>query len=182
MEKRIILVDMDDVLADFEKGFLVEWRKKHPDKMYIPLEERTVYKIPNQYPAELRPLVDGIYQASGFYRNLPIIAGGKEAIIEMKEKGHAVFLCTSPLTEYANCVLEKYQWAEEKLGWDWTKKIILTKDKTLVRGDILIDDNPNPKGALAPVWEHIIYDFPYNREVKDKRRLTWENWQEVLKL
>ena len=108
--------------------------------------------------------------------------GGKEALTEMKEKGHIVFLCTSPLTEYTNCILEKYQWVDEHLGFDWTKKIIITKDKTLVRGDYLIDDNPNPKGALAPAWEHIIYDFPYNREIKDKRRLTWENWKEVLKL
>jgi len=178
----IILVDLDDVLADFETGFLDNWRKKHSDKPYIPLEERTVFKLDNQYPPELKHLVREIYCAPGFYRNLPLIKGGKEAIQEMKQKEHDVFLCTSPLSSYENCVLEKYEWVDERLGRDWAKRLIVTKDKTLIRGDILIDDNPTPKGVLTPTWEHVIYDFPYNRHVKDKRRLTWQNWEEILKI
>jgi 5'-nucleotidase len=182
MEKKIILVDMDDVLASFERGFLNNWRKEHPEKIFIPLEERTVFKVQNQYPAELKPLVDEICLAPGFYRNLPIIGGGKEAINEMRGRGHSVFICTSPMTEYENCVLEKYEWVNEHLGLDWTKRMIITKDKTLVRGDYLIDDNPTPKGILEPTWEHVLYDFPYNRSVNGKRRLTWDNWRDVLKL
>ncbi|HJX05299.1 MAG TPA: 5'-3'-deoxyribonucleotidase [Candidatus Nanoarchaeia archaeon] len=178
----IILVDLDDVLADFEKSFLDNWRKKHPDKLYVPLEERTTFKVHKQYPPELKPLVQEIYCAPGFYRNLPLIKGGKEAIQEMRQKEHDVFLCTSPLSSYENCVLEKYKWTEERLGEDWVQRLIITKDKALVRGDILIDDNPYPKGILIPTWEHIIYDFPYNRHVEGKRRITWQNWKEVLKL
>ncbi|HJX05377.1 MAG TPA: 5'-3'-deoxyribonucleotidase [Candidatus Nanoarchaeia archaeon] len=178
----IILVDLDDVLADFEKGFIDNWRKKYPDKPYIPLKERTVFKVDNQYPSELKHLVRETYCAPRFYRNLPLIKGGKEAIQEMKQKEHDVFICTSPLSRYEDCVLEKYEWVEEHLGRDWTKKLIVTKDKTLIRGNILIDDNPVPKGVLVPTWEHVIYDFPYNRHIKDKRRITWQSWNEVLKL
>jgi len=32
-----------------------------------------------------------------------------------------------------------------------------------------------------PSWEHIFYDRPYNRDM-EKRRLTWENWKDVLEL
>jgi 5'-nucleotidase len=178
----IILIDLDDVLADFEKGFMDNWRKKYPDKFYIPLEERTVFKVDNQYPSELKPFVREIYCAPGFYRNLPLIKGGKEAIQEIKQKGHDVFLCTSPLSSYENCILEKYEWVDAHLGRDWIKRLIITKDKTLIRGDILIDDNPEPKGILTPMWEHIIYDFPYNRHIKDKRRVSWDTWEEILKI
>ena len=36
----IILVDMDDVLADFDGGFLLKWREKYPDEFFIPMSER----------------------------------------------------------------------------------------------------------------------------------------------
>ena len=96
--------------------------------------------------------------------------------------GLQVFICTSPLTTYKNCVLEKYQWVEDQLGADWVNRIILTKDKTLVKADYLIDDKPNITGVESmPAWEHILYDRPYNREV-NKKRLVWTNWKSVLNL
>ena len=179
----IILVDQDSVLTDFESGFLMKWRKAHPDKPYIPLEERTTFRIRENYPKELTPLIDAVYSAPGFYRSIPLMPGGKEAIIEMQNKGHDVFICTSPLTRFEDCVLEKYLWTEEQLGREWTKKIILTNDKTVVIGDYLIDDNPDIKGAENPIWEHIIFDQPYNRQIKDKKRIIkWQNWREVLNI
>ena len=35
---------------------------------------------------------------------------------------------------------------EEHLGSEFTKRVILTRDKTLVRGDVLIDDKPTIGG------------------------------------
>ncbi|HEX9597652.1 MAG TPA: hypothetical protein VF982_12285, partial [Anaerolineales bacterium] len=66
------------------------------------------------------------------------------------------------------------------LGRDWISQLILSTDKTLVQGDILIDDRPEIKGAVKPVWEHVLYDQPYNRKVEGQRRLTWATWKEVL--
>ena len=87
----------------------------------------------------------------------------------------------TPLSLYAYCVLEKYQWVEKYLGYGFTKKLILTRDKTLVRGDMLIDDKPEITGIQKPVWEHIIYDFPYNRHITGNRRIVrWKNWRKIL--
>jgi len=99
----------------------------------------------------------------------------------MKESGLTVKIVTSPLTRYENCVEEKHRWVEQHLGRDWVKQIILTKDKTYIRGDILIDDNPEITGDLEPVWEHIIFDRSVNRHITNKRRLTsWSDWRTVL--
>lgn len=176
-----ILVDMDGVLADFEAAFLESWREQHPDKLHIPLEQRTTFQVTDQYPVEWRDLVGQVYCAPGFFRNLRPIEGGIEALKEMRERGWDVFICTSPLKNYENCVLEKFQWVDEHLGRDWANRIILTRDKTLIRADILIDDKPEIEGAEKPSWEHVIYSQPYNTRVtKSQRRLTWANWQEVL--
>lgn len=175
-----ILVDMDGVIVDFEKGFLEKWKKVHLDKPFIPLEERTVCKVKDQYAPELRQLVSGIYHAPGFFRELEPVPGSLEALTAMQELGIEVFICSSPLSEYRNCVLEKFEWVDQHLGKEWVKKVVLTKDKTLVRADVLVDDNPVIKGIDTPCWEHVLYDQPYNRTNTDKRRLTWKTWRSVL--
>ena len=65
----------------------------------------------------------------------------------------------------------------EKTG---QKKTIITKDKTIITGDLLIDDKPEVTGSQEPTWEHILYSQPYNKDVKSKRRITWENWKPVI--
>ncbi len=175
-----ILIDMDGVIADFDREFLQKWRTRHPDKYYIPLEERATFYVKDQYPEDLKSLVTEILREPGFFRNIVPVEGAKEALIEMESLGFEVFICTSPPSTYQNCVLEKYEWVDEVLGADWVKRIILTKDKTLVKADYIIDDNPAIIGVESvPLWEHILYDRPYNRGV-NKRRLTWENWRDVL--
>ncbi|MBM3200759.1 5'-3'-deoxyribonucleotidase [Candidatus Woesearchaeota archaeon] len=177
----IILVDMDDVLADFEGEFFNRWRAQYPDKPYVALEDRTIFNIENQYPEDLRELVKSIYNAPGFCKSLKPIDGSLESVLEMQNEGHEVYICTAPLTVYENCVLEKYQWAEQHLGLEWVKKIILTRDKTLVRGDFLIDDKPEVTGAAQPVWEHILFNKAYNKNVTGKRRLaTLKDWKTIL--
>ena len=174
-----ILVDMDGVIADFDGEFIKRWRERYPDQFYIPMHERTLFYVKDQYPQEVHPQLLEILQEPGFFREMMPMPGAREALSEMNTLGLEVFLCTSPFSPYQNCVLEKYQWVENYLGARWTDRIILTKDKTLVRGDILIDDKPHITGADVPTWEHILYDRPYNKGV-DKRRLTWENWKDVL--
>jgi 5'-nucleotidase len=58
-------------------------------------------------------------------------------------------------------------------------RIIVSKDKALVHGDVLVDDKPEIKGALTPAWHHVIFDQPYNRQIGGIR-MTWENWRNVL--
>lgn len=38
------------------------------------------------------------------------------------------------------CVFVQYAWVDRHLGPDFLEKVILTRDKTIVSGDILIDD------------------------------------------
>jgi 5'-nucleotidase len=175
-----ILVDMDGVLADFEGGFLKLWKQAYPHKPYIPVENRNVFYITDQYPQEWRADIHQIFTQPNFFRNLEPIPGGREALSVMKALGLEVFICTSPLEEYRHCVLEKYEWVNEYLGPEWIEKIILTRDKTLVNADILIDDRPELPGVDTPTWEHILFEAAYNDNLPEKRRLNWQSWRSVL--
>lgn len=180
-QDKIVLVDMDSVIADFEGGFLKKWRAKHPDKYHIPLNERTTFALIEQYPPELIELVRGIYYAPRFFLELEPISGSIDALHQMKEAGINIFFCTSPLRHYEHCVVEKYQWIDQHFGPEWTEQIILTRDKTAIRGDILIDDKPHIIGAYTPTWEHVLYHQPYNQQINSKKRLrNWQDWQNVI--
>lgn len=175
-----ILIDMDGVISDFDGEFLKRWQDRYPNKFFIPIDKRNTFYVKDSYPEELKPLVTEILLEKNFFRDMMPMEGGREALIEMESMELEVFICTSPLSYYKNCVLEKYEWVEENLGKHWIERIILTKDKTIVKGDMLIDDKPLITGVEKNIkWEHILYDRPYNKEIS-KRRITWSNWKEVI--
>ncbi|HZW03290.1 MAG TPA: hypothetical protein VFF68_05155 [Anaerolineaceae bacterium] len=176
----IVLVDMDGVLADFEGGFVRVWRDLHPDKPIIPLEERSTFYLTHQYPQAYRPLIREIFSSRNFYLNLEPMPGCQQALETMLELHIEVFICTTPWLANYYSTKEKFLWVEKVLGRRWLPRLVFTADKTLVTGDVLVDDKPEIQGVAAPQWEHILYDHPYNRSAEGKRRLTWANWQEVL--
>jgi len=181
-DAKIILVDQDGVLADFEGEFLRRWQKKYPDLPYVPYEQRSSFYLYDDYPKELRRQIEDIYFARGFFGSLPPIDGALEAIKAMKKEGYIVKICTSPLTGNKDCLTEKHNWIEKHLGKEWIRDLIISSDKTLVYGDYLIDDKPDIHGTLVPSWEHIVFDTPYNRSVNNgKRRINnWHQWKKIL--
>ncbi|GAB1598457.1 5'(3')-deoxyribonucleotidase, cytosolic type-like [Argonauta hians] len=182
-KKLIVLVDMDMVLCDFEAYFLQKYREKYPTEPYIPLEERSQFYIREQYATlrqDLSVKCREIYCAEGFFLNIPEIPGAIAAVEEMKTMDNLeVFICTSPLIgNHKYCVREKYEWVENHLGSDWSNRIIMTPDKTVVSGHLLIDDKPHIKGAMKhPSWKHILFSACHNKNItlhESKKRL--ENW------
>ncbi len=159
-------------LLTLRKQYLKNGKNSTLTSLYIPLEERTTHDIRKQYPQKYRTLLDKIRHSEDFHLSLEPIEGGIEALKEMKKLGIEVKICSSPATNYRHCVREKYEWVERHFGKDWTGNIILTEDKTLIIGDYLIDDAPEIKGIRTPIWEHIIFEQPYNKNVKEKKDLT----------
>lgn len=175
----LILLDQDGVLADFERGFYNAWNAMPRPCPAVELAQRQSFYLREDYPASVRADIEAIYTAPGFFRELPPHEGALQGFKAMLERGHDVRICTSPLSNYRNCVAEKYEWVEQHLGLEFVTKIILTKDKTWVRGDVLIDDKPEVLGALQPVWQHLVLDQPYNRR-SASTRVHWDNWADVV--
>jgi 5'-nucleotidase len=175
----IVLVDMDGVIADFDAAFDAVWRGRYPNRK--PSESAWEHqRIVDRYPEEYRADIYEVLTAPGFTRNMPEVEGAVDGVRSMQAAGLEVYICTSPLSNYSNNVPEKFGWVEEHLGSAWTKRLVITKDKTVVRGRYLIDDAPVVRGALDPEWEHIIYGRSYNRHIVNSRRLSWNNWKDVL--
>ena len=181
MTRTIVLVDMDGVLADFDLHFASLWRERFPGRPPFDLMRRTCFRVADELPPEWREDARSIYSVAGFFLDVPPVTGALEAMLEMPHVGLDVWICTSPLTRYNHCVLEKYQWIEQHLGFDWTERVIMTKDKGLVRGDVLIDDHPSLPGREKALWRQIVFDTPYNRHISDLTRMTsWASWRQAL--
>lgn len=176
----LILVDQDGVLADFDAAFTTRMRDAYPGAPAVDATTRDVWKVRDCYPPDWAGPVDAVPRAPGFFAGLPPVDGARQALEEMRAAGHDVFICTSPLSDYENCVLEKHTWVEQHLGRDWVRRVILTKDKTLVRGDVLIDDKPAVTGLLTPAWTHVVFDRSYNRTSPGPRLPSWSAWADVL--
>jgi 5'-nucleotidase len=175
----LVLVDQDGVLADFDRGFNLAWQERFPHRAVLDLALRKNFYLHDDYPAGYRAEIRDIQASAGFILNLPPIPGALAALKALLDAGHDVRICTAPLSRFTNCVGEKFQWVVDHLGPAWVDRIVLTKDKTLVRGDVLIDDKPAVTGALDPLWEHLVFEAPYN-VAATSRRINWSNWRQVL--
>ena len=181
---KVVLVDMDGVVADFERGFAAIWRSKYPNRIFIREEDRRNFYLADDYPEEYRADILEIIYNPGFAASLPLVRGAKEALEAMIGYGFTVKVCTSPLDATHNWS-DKCAWVERFLGAGWWKNLIITRDKSLVRGDILIDDHPNAAsrgGSMVPTWQHIVFDRAYNRRLVMHRRIAndWRNWREIV--
>jgi len=171
-----VLVDMDGVLVDWDRGFTRAWGGRSK------IDRTASYKMEDCVPQELREEALDLYHREGFFADLPAQPGALEALREMVQSHVQVLICTSPVLSSRFCAGEKYQWVATHLGPEWLQRLVLTSDKTLVRGDLLIDDKPQVSGQeRLPSWEHVVFDAPYNRDTVHNLRLgSWAKWREVM--
>lgn len=179
---KTILCDMDGVLADWDAAWDKALLAKGVRALGIPLSaHRKEFNLYSGLTAEQRFVVDEIMQSPGFYRHLALIEGAKQALREMLDAGYDVRIVTSPWNSNPTCASDKVAWVMEHLGKSWGQRLIITNDKTLVRGDWLIDDKPKIKGALVPMWEHIWFTRSVNAGLVGQRRIdTWKHWKKVI--
>lgn len=176
------LIDQDGTISDW--GY--EWddvlETFGPAGAAIPrhADQRTFNLLEGRTREEAQ-IVAAVMAHEGFYARLRPIPGAHEALNAMLDAGHDVRIVTSPWLPNRTCASDKLAWVEEHYGTEWASRVIITGDKTLIRGDYLIDDKPTITGVETPEWEHIWYSQPYNAALTGKRRITsWDEWETAL--
>lgn len=182
-QKIRIAIDMDGPLADWFGGVQKAFKKLTPFLEWIPYEKATGFHLADMYPASVRQDIWNAGSSTGLYANLDPIKGAIEALKDMElncSEFIEPFIVTSPNTHCENqaCWSEKAQWVEKHLGRYWLDRLILTRDKTLIDAFLIIDDKPEITGVIAPAWDHLVYNHPWNEEVRKngKPGFTWSDW------
>lgn len=180
--KYTLLIDMDGVIAQWYQGFLNKWKEEYPDRQFVAPEDLKEFYIEGQYPEEYESDILRVTRSRGLYLSLPVMPGAQEALEDIEKNCLDFiepFICTAPELKYDDlmCHSEKMQYLKQNFSDFWVSRAIITKDKTVVRGDGLIDDKPTITGSMKPEWVQIAYKQPYNQGT-----FTWEQWPEYREL
>jgi len=180
-----ILVDLDGVVFDWSNFVRSELHEILPPEQHKTHEEIHSFYLEDVYPGEEAARhLKKITSSKGLYSSLNPIEGSVEAVKKLGELGYEVFFCTAPETEYQDqmCWSEKAQAIESHFGEAWVRKLIITKDKTLIKGDVLVDDKPSRqiKGLYMPEWIQLLFDQPYNKDPRQVHDTTWRGrWKDL---
>ena len=129
--KKILYIDMDNVLVDFQSGI-----------------DQLSREIQEEYEGRLDE-VPGIF---GLMEPMP---GAIEAYRELAEHFDTYILSTSPW-DNPSAGQDKLLWVKMHLGDVANRRLILTHHKNLNLGDFLVDDRTN-NGAGSFPGEHILF-------------------------
>lgn len=141
-----VFIDMDGVLCDIAAAYQ-EAARTHPEVAF-----------PQSIP--------------GLFASLGAIPGAIEAVAELRSNPRLdVWILSAPSTRNPLCYSEKRIWVEKVFDYPLAKRLILASDKSLLRGDILIDDNISGKGqerfegellhfgsSRYPTWASVLED------------------------
>lgn len=120
MKKKIIYVDMDDVLCNFSKA----------------LREQYTFSQPKPHQSK-----------AGFFQNLPPLTKALESFNFLNQQEiFEVYILTAPSVLNPKSYTEKRIWVEEHLGMECVQRLIISPNKGLNKGDYLIDDHIKGRG------------------------------------
>jgi 5'-nucleotidase len=172
----VVLLDQDGPLADFDAALAAVLRKLGCDPGKL---ERTTWWTSHDIARDFGPdiadeVVDAVHEPS-FFANLPVVAGAREGVQRLLDAGIEVFVCTAPKLSNPSCASDKLAWIDLHLP-ELRRSVVISKDKTLVRGDVLVDDKPEVTGAMTPVWSHVLFDTPGNAHASSGLRMgSWDD-------
>ncbi|OQX96996.1 MAG: hypothetical protein B6I20_13615 [Bacteroidetes bacterium 4572_117] len=129
MKKKILYVDMDNVLVDFVSGI------EHCDENTLQEYEGRLDEIPGIF-GNMKPIKDAIV-----------------SYVQLSKIFDTYILSTSPW-ENETASIDKLKWVKKYLGKVAYKRLILSHHKNLNIGDFLIDDRTK-NGAGEFIGEHI---------------------------
>lgn len=161
MTQSIVLVDLDGVCAGFDSHFWDrsvengwEFDIDHPSKQ---TKRYFTDHIPNKHHRNAaRKMVDD----SRWFRDLPVIPGAQEGLEELW-RCCELWLCSKPLDADPFCMSDKQAWVKKHFP-KLADRLILTGDKSLIVGDLLLDDAPKTKWFQRAQWTPVIYTQPFN--------------------
>ena len=173
-----ILVDMDDTLEQLLKAWVARANEKYGQ--HITLDQITSWDVSAPYPGLNKKEIYSVTYEPGFWSGIEPMPGAAEALKHFMDEGHEVYIVTASEYEVINekmteCLFRLFPF----LSWD---RVIVTRRKQLIRGDVLIDDGiHNLEGGD---YKKILFTAPYNRDYDAEANgmIRVKNWDEIVRI
>jgi 5'(3')-deoxyribonucleotidase len=183
--RKTIAVDMDEVIADALQEHLDRYNRDFPaDTPLTPsdLRGRRLWQI---IPPDRHARLDNYLRDADFFRVLPVMPHAQR-VLERLQSRYEVFIASAAM-EVPSSFAAKYDWLAQHFPFIPTSHIVFCGNKSILRADFLIDDNPRQLKLFhdtttdpATPREGILYTSPANLHITDYRRV--DNWLAVEQL
>jgi len=168
-----IFIDMDDVIADANERFL-EWYERDFGIRYSQ-KDLSGTKLHLMVPEDHQKIVKSYPHHKDFFKDLPVIQDSVE-MVEKLENRYEVFIA-SAAQEFPHSLAHKNEWLDKYFPFIHWKRRIFCGDKSVLKGDVLIDDNDFNLSVFD--GRRIMFSASHNMNETKYERL--ENWLEVEK-
>lgn len=187
MDRRpTVLVDQDGPLSDFDRRFyelcVAQEFPMHGGDVHAEAPCAEHRFLTDCLEPEHSRLARKIVNESRWFLELPPVDGAVEGMAALAEVAD-VWIVTKPLEANPNCRDDKAAWIRHYLGAEWERRLILAPDKTLVRGDVLVDDAIKREWIPRAEWLPVCFPTSWNGEGSqwsDLARWTWADGSERL--
>ncbi len=169
-----ILIDMDDVLADAVSRFL-EWYERDFGVHYTK-EDINGTKLQLIVPEPHRKAVKEYPHHKDFFKDLPVIENSIEVVKELNNT-FEIYIASAAM-EFPYSLPHKNNWLDEHFPFIHWKQRIFCGDKSILKGDVLIDDHDFNLSVFD--GRPIIFTSPHNVNETKYERIN--NWLEAEKL
>jgi 5'-nucleotidase len=171
-----IAVDMDEVIADAFSKHLRQYNQRAGTNLTPKLvSEKGLGAL---IPVGQREEFNAIPHTDGFFADIELIAGSREALLELSRK-HEIYI-TSAAMEVPSSFADKFQWLERHFPFIPPSRIVFCGDKGIINADVLIDDRSRHFKEFP--GSGILFTAPHNvGEAADLRANNWNDVMEILK-
>ena len=172
----ILLIDMDNVVADLMKKWLATYNAEYddnltPDKITSwAIESHASKCSPREFHA--------IIERAEFFADLDVFADAIDVTGRLQSFGHELYFVTATPYDNPTAGFDKNNWAQKYFPHIGRQRVIQTHHKHMVKGDLLFDDSPVNLQHFPGI--KVAMDFPYNKNVAVNYRVS--NWLEFEKI
>lgn len=174
-ENKIYIIDLDDTLSNFLESWISLYNFMYDDnKKITDIKDWNVTQYLNKCePEELY----GLLKTPNFFRNVGAKNFARKAIQQLKDNGNTVKIVTA--YPFPNSVVDKVHWLNEFMGIG-LEDIIFTLDKTVIKGDYIIDDYI--KNIKDFDGTRILFSSPHNEHLVKENGfdIRVNSWKEFL--
>ena len=157
-----VLLDMDDVITACLRSVVKEFNEKHGTNFNPANCE--AWDLTKTFGCSLESLME-IFRTPGFFENLEPKRGAIGAIRELiKSTKYDLFIITATSDEDGSEYVEKLNWLEKYLPEFNKKRLIACSEKSIIRGDVIIDDKVENLDECAPFMQCVLMDSPTNQD------------------
>ena len=161
----IIKIDMDGVIRDIIPAMLDIYNTEYEGTLTA--NDITDYNVNKSFPNILstNKLATDVFfvdNAEKVFLNSNVCNGAKSALDMLHRAGHKIIICTWQFTYEAKLYTLEFL-KNNEIYYD---DICFTKEKDLIKSDVIVDDNPEfLKADHSP--KKVCIDAAYNKEYKD---------------